>query len=63
MRGISEDRLIDASNEIWCLPHHPAFHPQKSGKVRVVFDAAATFKGKGFNSELHTGPDFVLLVS
>ena len=23
---------------VWYLPHHPVFHPQKPGKVRVVFD-------------------------
>ena len=43
----------------WYLPHHPVFHPQKPGKVRVVFDAAAKYKGKGLNKELFTGPDLL----
>ena len=25
----------------WYLPHHPVFNPQKSAKIRVVFDCSA----------------------
>ena len=34
---------------VWYLPHHLVFHPQKPGKVRVVFDCAAKFKGTSLN--------------
>jgi hypothetical protein len=40
----------------WYLPHHPAFHPQKSEDVRVVQDGAAKFGGTSLN-ELMQGPD------
>ena len=64
MRGkFQKINLQGYQKKTWCLPQHPAFQPQKSGKVRVAFDGAATFKAKVFNSELHTGPDLVLLVS
>ena len=28
-------------NDVWYLPHHPVFHPQKPHKPRIVFDCAA----------------------
>ena len=39
--------------------HHPVFHPQKPGKVQVVFDEAAKYKGKILNKELFTGPNLL----
>jgi len=34
---------------VWYVPHHLAFHPQKPGKVRVVFGCAAKIKGNSLN--------------
>nr|XP_021329350.1 uncharacterized protein LOC110439121 [Danio rerio] len=41
----------------WYIPHHGVYHPQKPGKIRVVFDCSAKFKGVSLNDHLLTGPE------
>ena len=44
------------SKHIWYLPHHPVINVNKPGKVRVVFDCAATYDSISLNSQLLQGP-------
>ena len=43
--------------DIWYLPHHPVFHPQKPDNVQVVFDCSAKYRGTSLNDQLLQGPD------
>ena len=42
--------------KVWYIPHHGVYHPKK-GKIRIVFDCAATFQGASLNPHLLQGPD------
>ena len=41
-----------APGKIWYLPHHCAYHPNKTGKITVVFGLSAYYKDRGINREL-----------
>ena len=56
-RKLPKDEEVNSSDKTWYLPHHPVLNPNKPGKVRVVFDAAAKTQGQSLNDNLHTGPD------
>ena len=41
----------------WLLPHFPVVRPDRSTtKVRIVFDASATYQGRSLNTETLPGP-------
>lgn len=44
------------SGDVWYLPHHGVYRPQK-GKLRVVFDCSARCMGISLNDLLLPGPD------
>ena len=41
----------------WYLPDHRVYHPKKPGKISVVFDLSAEYKGICLKKELLPGPD------
>lgn len=45
--------------EKWYIPHHGVYHSKKPGKLRVVFDCSARYKGTSLNDHLLTGPDLM----
>ncbi|XP_006812172.1 uncharacterized protein LOC102802124 [Saccoglossus kowalevskii] len=42
---------------VWYIPHHGVYHLKKPGKIRVVFDCSARYKGTSLNDHLLQGPD------
>ena len=55
VQKVLEDQL--EGSPAWYLPHHPVIHPQKTDKVRVVFDCAANFQNVSLNQQILQGPD------
>ncbi|XP_055590061.1 uncharacterized protein LOC129742214 [Uranotaenia lowii] len=60
VRELSKEELERQHNRIWYLPVFPVTNPNKPGKVRLVWDAAAVTRGVSLNSVLLTGPDQVV---
>ena len=51
------ESVKNMTNHVWYIPHHGVYHPKKPGKIRVVFDCAAQYKGESLNKHLLQGPD------
>lgn len=54
---VHKEELDADGKPLWHLPHHAFFDPNKSGKLRVVFDCAARHKGTSLKDQLLGGPD------
>ncbi|XP_044316597.1 uncharacterized protein LOC123037886 [Drosophila rhopaloa] len=55
-RKLQHDEVAVTSDRLWYLPHFGVENPNKPGKVRLVFDAAAKVGGTSLNSVLDKGP-------
>ena len=56
-RKVPQDHLDVQNGKVRYVPHHGVYHPDKPGKIRVVFDCSCKFKGASLNDYLLTGPD------
>jgi hypothetical protein len=54
-----DDEKVCEPGKVWYLPHHPVCSPHKPGKVRIVFDCAAKYRGTSLNDNLLQGPDLI----
>ena len=48
---------LQPGQECWYLPTFGVYHPKKHGKIRVVFDSSAEYKGTSLNDTLLSGPN------
>ena len=56
-RKLTPEEAAVTRPRTWYLPHFPVLNPNKPGKVRIVFDAAAEYGGTSLNNNLLQGPD------
>lgn len=53
---VDKEQPEPENGRVWYIPHHGVYHPRR-GKLRVVFDCAASYQGKSLNGELLQGPN------
>ena len=56
---LSEEEIIDTVERVWYLPIFIIKNPNKPGKIRMVWDAAAKSNGSSLNDFVNRGPDLL----
>lgn len=56
-KRLTQPQVECTSDKTWYLPHFGVVHPNKPGKIRIVFDAAAAVNGVSLNTQPLKGPD------
>ncbi|XP_065079912.1 uncharacterized protein LOC135702797 [Ochlerotatus camptorhynchus] len=56
-RRLTNEELKQPFHRVWYLPTFPVVNINKPGKIRIVWDAAASAYGVSLNSALLKGPD------
>ena len=59
VRKLCPEEAEKGSKKTWYLPHFAVSNPNKPGKFRMVFDAAAKSRGVSLNDAMLTGLDLV----
>ncbi|XP_077969516.1 uncharacterized protein LOC144424263 [Styela clava] len=59
VRKLTDKERDTLGPRTWYLPHHGVQNPNKPGKIRIVFDAAATYCGISLNSQIYSGHDLI----
>ena len=59
---VPPSELESDEGHVWYIPHHGVYHPKKPGKIRVVFDCSARYKGQSLNDRLLEGPNLTNLL-
>ncbi|XP_065081042.1 uncharacterized protein LOC135703693 [Ochlerotatus camptorhynchus] len=59
IRKLTDEEVQAKYSRVWYLPMFPVVNPNKPGKTRLVWDAAATAHGVSLNSVLLKGPDLL----
>ena len=54
---VPDHSKIAPPGQVWYLPHHAIYNPNKPDKIRIVFDCSAIFNGTCLNDHLMQGPD------